>query len=643
MARARDSWLYDGKRKKAVTKAAIKDNRLDVSSDAVFQYLSENPQERAAKAKITHWGVSKSADPADNTVTLVPVSKAEGDEPPPSRQLRDPFTTFYVQGIALEPPLPPERLLNLTEENPLHSACLAAKATDACGRGWSFEPKDEKQSDESLIQSDVPAQLKQAMEDITPELTFTELLWQAAWEMDAIGWGVWEVVRIDNDGAPGKHGKIAAIYPIPSHTIRASLDPRKWVQIRAGRVRYFKKFGAECTINNETGEVFEWKKGTSSKDRKMADSMDEDYVASELIIFKTYTPRSLWYGLPRWVSSIATIAELGAIREFNVSWFASGGQVDYHMHFKAGSLDMALKMKDQVEQQVREFAGRGHTNILTAGDESTEVAVQKLGELLREGHFRFRRGDLVKEILIAHQVPPYRIGWAETGSLGGNAADEMLGAYSVGAIAPIQQVIEDRLRTTLFDPKIGIKTDEFRLKLKALELEDIKTELQLVTAGTEGGWMTGNQGREHLDLDPDEDTPELNEYFYKGQKLGAKPQAPPGAGFGTPGGNPQDPNADPNADLNQQVPGGGAQGAGFGSQNAGGGYGQFEQKAATDAARAVFIEMTRDFERKVKGALLVDNDPIDSEQPPVRGKRPRRGTPSTVTSAGPARGDKIPE
>src|SRR5206468_835045 len=110
-------------------------------------------------------------------------------------------------------------------------------------------------------------------------------------------------------------------------------------------------------------ELLDWR---NKRQSQQADELPEDLVASELILFRYYTPRSLWYGVPRWVSSIATTAELSAIREFNVSWFASGGQVDYHMHFKAGSQDAALVMKEQVEQQVREHAGRGHTKLFTA-------------------------------------------------------------------------------------------------------------------------------------------------------------------------------------------------------------------------------------------------------------------------------------
>jgi hypothetical protein len=594
---------------------------VEAGADSVFRFLEEGPTERARKARIVNWGATSKGE-------VVTVAKAGNSEPPPSRQLRDPFTTFYVQGIALEPPLPPDRLLNLTEENPLHSACLMAKATDACGRGWSFEPREGKEADDSLISSDLPDKLKAAMEDLTPDLTFTELLYQAAWEMDAIGWGVWEVVRKNNDGTPGQHGEIGSIYPIPAHTIRASLDPRKWVQIRAGRVRYFKRFGAECTINNETGDVMEWQ----GAGRKKADELDEAYVASELIIFKNYTPRSLWYGLPRWVSCVATIAELGAIREFNVSWFASGGQTDYHIHFKAGSIEQALEMKAQIEQQQREWAGRGHTNLFTAGGETTEVSVNKLGETLREGHFRFRRGDLIKEVLIAHNVPPYRIGWAETGSLGGNAADEMLGAYSIGAIAPIQRVIEDRLRMTLFDPKIGIKTDEFRFKLKALELEDVKTELEIANGGVLNGYVTPNQAREMVGLEPDDTKDELNEYYVKGVKLGETPSAKPGAGgtggAGSFGGGTEFEQGDRPVDTN------GADATEPKSKDA---------MAADLSARAVVVEMLRDYETKIKAAL-VDSDPIDSEQPPRRGRRGYRPG-SRVFSpaiAGPAMGTDKP-
>jgi hypothetical protein len=145
--------------------------------------------------------------------------------------------------------------------------------------------------------------------------------------------------------------------------------------------------------------------------------------------------------------------------------------------------------------------------------------------------------------------------------------------------------------------------------------------------------MTPNQGREKMGLDPDDDKPALNEYYYRGQKLGEKPPAPPGFPGGFPGGPPGGP-----GEENQSPPGGGSAGAGFGSQNAdGSSYGQYAD--AEKAARSVVVEMLRGYETKLKAALA-DNDPIDSEQPPVRARRPRRGTPSTVSTAGVASENK---
>lgn len=526
--RTYDPWLYpNGKRErvKLAKAAGAAVGGLEPASDHTFRMITA-----PGIAKITNWGGL-----TDPTGRVVVMKRGADAEPPASRQLQDPFALMYIQGAALEPPLPLDRMLNLTEENPLHSACLMAKATDACGRGWSFEPKDEQaegDEDDDVEASDVPDKLSERMEDITPDLTFSEMLYQAAWEMGTIGWGIWEAIR--EDAKPGQYGEIAALYPIPGHMIRATLDPRKYVQIRAGRVRFFKKFGAKCTIDNETGDVFSWDDKRASK---AAAAVPSNRIASELILFKEYTSRSLWYGMPKWCSCIPTIAEMTAIREFNVSWFSSGGQTDYHIHAKAQEMATATDIKDQIKTQLEENKGRGHTLLITAGTADTEVKAEKLGELLREGHFRFRRGDLAKEILIAHCVPPYRIGWAETGSLGGNAAPEMLDAYNSGAIEPIQTIIQDRLRQTLFNADLGgIKTGDFRFKLKKLEYNT--DESQRIIDEVKYGIITPNQAREALGHERDEEVEELDEYWYNGQPLGAEPEPP----FG---GDPNDPNANP--------------------------------------------------------------------------------------------------
>jgi hypothetical protein len=168
-------------------------------------------------------------------------------------------------------------------------------------------------------------------------------------------------------------------------------------------------------------------------------------------------------------------------------------------------------------------------------------------------------------------------------------------------------VIEDRLRSTLFDPKTGIKTGEFRLKLKALDLEDLQKELEKVKIGVAQAVVTPNQGRKMLHLTPVADKPAMDEYYYGGQLLGATPPAPPGFG-GAGGGNPdgsvgqfeEDPNA-AQAEQDQQPPDVGAS-----AEETAAWWKRRNARAdgrQSRAAKRVVVEMIRDYEMKLKSAL----------------------------------------
>jgi len=380
---------------------------------------------------------------------------------PASRQIRDPFESLYAAGMAIEPPLPPERLLLLAEENAIHAACLKAKADDAVGRGWRIvAPADgEGDSTEDVVNK---------LERITPDWTFAELLQAAAWELEAIGWAAWEVVR--------QGGEIAAIYMMPAHTLRATKDPTRFVQIRGAAKHEFVAFGVEHGDD-----------------------------ISEIILFRTYTPRSSFYGLPRWISAIPAIAELTAIREFNVSFFASGGTAD-RLITVTGSRNTAelQKIAEEIRAALRDASGRGHVSIIVPSSDA-QINVQFLSPQVgrREGQFLRRREDLVKEVLMAHGVPPYRIGWAELGSLGGSAAREMLRAYRVGVVEPIQTILEARLNQTLFGPQgLNIRG---QWKLEDLDWEETELNLKLATEGVQNGVLTPNEARQLLGRDAGDD------------------------------------------------------------------------------------------------------------------------------------------
>jgi len=498
----------------------------------------------------------KTEKAADHTRGMLAyVVKQGGTNQLRSNQIRDPFASFYTQGLALEPPLAPERLLQLLEENSIHAAAIMTKADDAAGRGYDFvapenvnqaptprepdqvfepiavpsngngsamfEPIQQRRKYGALrarirkedgvqvagqvdqLDPTLPARLKEQLEDLTPDYTFSEMLTQAATELESIGWSSWEVVR-------NPDGTIGAMYPLPAHTLRATIDDEVWLQVRAGRIRYFKVFGSQKRIHSVNGKEY----------GPLEVPQDPAHIATELILFKTYSPRSQWYGIPRWVSAIPTIAELTAIREFNVSWFSSGGQTDRSIHVNAAEASAAQRIAEEIRQQLEANRGLGHTTLVTSGSPDVTVNVVQLTQQLRDGHFRFRRTDLIKEVLIVHNVPPYRVGWAELGSLGGSAAKEMLEAYQIGSVKPLQRVIEDRVKMTLFNPdKGGIDTGGYQFKLAEIDLTQMEQDLDRASRGVSGGFVTPNQAREMVGEDKVNDRPELDVYYFNGQRL----------------------------------------------------------------------------------------------------------------------------
>lgn len=330
------------------------------------------------------WSRLLKRDNGDRTINIQ-VTSVGGI--PPSRQISDPFEELYQIGKAIMPPYDPAQLVMLAETNEVHAAALEAVAADTVGQGWHWEAirpgADEAYRDEIAL----------VLDELNPEHTFAELLYQAAWELRAVGWSAWEVVR-DEDGS------IGAVYPIPAHTLRLTRDRNLFVQEVNGRFRYFKAFGLEATVDGETGEYTD----------------DTDDPASEVIFFTRYHGRSR-YGVPSWISCIPSIAEYNAIRDYSVAFFDSSGAVGRIVRLQAPATLPLEQYIDELKTELDNAIGQPRRTLVLGFPNDVSFAVDRLGPDVQEASFIRRREDLVKAILMAHSVPPYRIGWAVLGPM----------------------------------------------------------------------------------------------------------------------------------------------------------------------------------------------------------------------------------
>lgn len=427
-----------------------------------------------------------------------------------SRQLPpDPFGKLYGEYGLVKPPYAFDRLMELKEANPIHSACIEAKADDIAGMGWQWTTEGEDKEGNKAKKEELDEILKQC----NPEATFCEIL-RAMWEdYETIGWGALEVVT---DGT----GKMAEVYYLPAYTLRAHRDGVLYAQYRDGIIRWFKRYSDDNTYDMHDGQKKE--------------GIPEEQQAGSIIVFKKAGGRSSFYGIPSYVSAIGAIIGSLAVRDFNIEWFTDRTIPDCLLIIEGADVDTATA---NTLQSFFSHETKGQHNklaILPIPSEMEKVTarLEKLTPDLKDASFRLYRQDNALEICIAHRVPPYRIGWPVTGSLGGNASEDMNETYKNSVIKPSQEMIEHRLNNNLFTP---FEVKGWKWELIQADAEDDAVDLDYAVKGVTNRLMSIDEGRKIMGYEPCKNG-EGNKFFQPSSWVEVGKKEDPSPGENTPPG-----------------------------------------------------------------------------------------------------------
>lgn len=241
---------------------------------------------------------------AEAIVKALLVGGAEG-APGESRQvLEDPFADMGDEII--EPPTNPLVWATAMERNTRLHRAIHTYARNTVGLGWEIAPlvdvnEDTPQVDLDRIEEET-ARLEALFLHPNREMPFTTLMYLVKIDEEATGNGYMEVTR-------NNAGEIDGLYHAPSHTIRLLKGGRGFVQIRGTVKRYFKHFGDERAVDATTGR------------EAGGQGLAPARRATELIHFKIYSPRSSFYGLPRFVAAAPAIAGNRLAAQRNVAFF----------------------------------------------------------------------------------------------------------------------------------------------------------------------------------------------------------------------------------------------------------------------------------------------------------------------------------
>lgn len=388
-----------------------------------------------------------------------------------SSQIDTADTTFEEDRV-VSPPLPLSVLKQLPKENVYHNRAIQVKAGDRTQMGWELKAIEEDPSEE---------QKDKIYNFITNQpVDFIEQIFNAEVDFETFGYNFLEIVRTDDPDIP------INVYHIPSYTVRFFKNREVAIQRVGNEKTYFIKYKSNIIADKEKGKV-------SSTNNQ----------ANEFYSDRKYAPGHSYYGFPDIVPAIGAIWGDVSRRNYNIEFFDNYAVPAYAVYitgnFDPGEVgeDGLTDLERDIEAKFKEIKHNPHAsmilsipNDINGGEAGVDVQFVPLSTEIKEASFRMYRMDNRDEVLASHGVPPYRLGIAETGSLGGSTAEASTEIYKRSIIETRQEKIE-RFINMLIQDAFGYVDWEF--EFKNIDLEDEKSDLEMIKGIFSMGGITPNE------------------------------------------------------------------------------------------------------------------------------------------------------
>ena len=376
----------------------------------------------------------------NTTKGLFPISvlsKAEQTDRK-SRQLDLAEAKFLADKDLMPLPFAAENLLDLKDNCAYFDACVKQIAQDVVGQGWDVVEIEEgkKGSDSDRIKA---IEFLNRVNDDDGE-SIEKVIEKNVVDWGAIGWTAMEVSR-------GSDGEVNGLWHMPAHTVRVHKSKLKYAQVRGDKKRWFRKFGIETFLNEDTG-----------KELKNASS----HPANELIFKVNYWPQSEYYGAPNILPAIGSVYSLIGIRDYNLSFFKNYG-------VPTALVTLDGDWEENSAEQIRDFLDvevkgteNAHRTMIMALPEGGSLTWLPLAVEVKEGSFKVYLKEMRDEVLTSYRMPPYRIGISETGNLGESTAKESTKIYAESMIGPLKKQTASTITELILKQGLNIEGWKFQ-------------------------------------------------------------------------------------------------------------------------------------------------------------------------------------
>ena len=335
----------------------------------------------------------------------------------------------------IEPPFDLAKLMAWMDISVPHCACIQTKVQDCVGIGWHLEQEDDNSNPV------VKDELEEFFNNVNDDEDIISVAKKVMVDFEGCGNGYIEVAR-------SADGRVNALYHVPAISVRVHKTKKLYVQRVGVKTVWFKKYGDDRVIDNETGLV-------------AGDKISPEKLANEIVHLKQYTWRSAHYGLPDWLPALASM--LGEMKEkdYNLNFFSSYGIPAYAVLLK--NMDMTEEIEETVKKYFEtEIKGNPHKTMVFSVPSGGEIVFEPLNVQQKEASFRVYKRDNRDDVLTSHRVPPYRAGIVVSGQLAGSVASETDRIYQTSIIEPKQRSFEWIINTMLIAKGFELKGWLFR-------------------------------------------------------------------------------------------------------------------------------------------------------------------------------------
>ena len=368
----------------------------------------------------------------------------------------------------IPPPVSPDVVCTLFEQNPFHLRAIKLKAICTAGSGYDIKPDDPQKSD---YQNDSEyIKLKEFLDDPNDDdEVFEDLMTNLACDYFLYGYCFLETVR-------GLGGELTEIYNLRSYNtfVKKKGQYPFYLQKGVNKEVTFKPFG----------------KYKNSK------------TDAEAVMIKSYHPKTKYYGFPDWFSSTGDLVLDRSIVEHAIRNFENNLMLQFMIIVEGGELDAEgmKNMQKFLRGNYKGVSNAGKTIVLKSDSPDVKIKIEKLSEGVKESGFIGTREQSRDYILASHGIASILLGVKIKGQLGGTTeARDLFKIFNETVIRPEKRKFQKIINKTLRE---GLGINNFHIEFRDLKIETFKDMGILVELLVRSGLLEENEGRALLNFDP---------------------------------------------------------------------------------------------------------------------------------------------